>query len=80
MVLLSVLTVTHTFDDVISTLSLCFVYGCQIRTFFIASHTSECVKSPLVASSVYQHPCSACGSHEDIPTTTGSATHQGLEL
>lgn len=74
------LSATDTFDDIIPTLSLYFVCGCQIRTFFLSIHTCECVKSHLVASYVYQHPCSACGSHEDISATTGSATDQGLSF
>lgn len=80
MVLLSVLTDTHTFDDITSTVSLCFVCRYQIRTFFISLPTSECVKNPLVALYVYQHLCSACGSHEDIPATSGSATDRGPQL
>lgn len=53
MVLLSVFTVTDTFDDIMSTLSLCFVCECQIRTFFMSVHPSKYAKSPLIASYMY---------------------------
>lgn len=80
MVLFSVLTDTHTFEYTTSAVSLCFVRWYQIRTFFISLPTSECVKSPLVALYVYQHLCSACGSHEDISATPGSETDWGPQL
>lgn len=77
MVLLSVFTVTDTFDDIMSTLSLCFVCECQIRTFFMSVHPSKYAKSPLIASYMYWHLYSDCGSHEDIPVTTGSVIDWG---
>lgn len=56
MVLLSTFTVIDIFDMIFS-LSLCLCGG-----IFTSTNTSECVRSLLVASYVYQHLYSARGS------------------